>query len=92
MGISSTRTWTSEALEFAPELGKHTGTDYFLERRELGLINIGGDAVVTVDGVNFDVKPDDALYVGKGARTVRFASAQIEPLLLSLPWRGFLQL
>ncbi len=65
----------TEALQFAPELGKHTGTDYFLERRELGLINIGGDAVVTVDGVDFEVKAEEALYIGKGARDVRFASA-----------------
>jgi 4-deoxy-L-threo-5-hexosulose-uronate ketol-isomerase len=66
---------TSAPLEFAPELGKQTGTDYFLERRELGLINIGGDAVVTIDGVRFDVEAEAALYVGKGARAVRFASA-----------------
>jgi 4-deoxy-L-threo-5-hexosulose-uronate ketol-isomerase len=66
---------TAEALEFAPELGKHTGTDFFLERRELGLINIGGDAVVTIDGVSFEVMTEDALYVGSGARAVSFASA-----------------
>jgi 4-deoxy-L-threo-5-hexosulose-uronate ketol-isomerase len=66
---------TTQTLAFAPELGKQTGTDYFLERRELGLINIGGDAVVTVDEVPFEVKTEDALYVGKGARAVRFASA-----------------
>ena len=57
---------TSKALEFAPELGKHTGTDFFLERRELGLINIGGDAAVTIDGVRFEVKTEEALYVGMG--------------------------
>jgi 4-deoxy-L-threo-5-hexosulose-uronate ketol-isomerase len=66
---------TSAPLEFAPELGRHTGTDFFLERRELGLINIGGDAVVTVDGERFDVKAEEALYVGKGARALAFASA-----------------
>jgi 4-deoxy-L-threo-5-hexosulose-uronate ketol-isomerase len=66
---------TREPLEFAPELGKHTGTDFFLERRELGLINIGGDAVVTVDGVRFDVMAEEALYVGTGGRAVSFASA-----------------
>ena len=65
----------SAPLEFAPELGRHTGTDSFLERRELGLINIGGDAVVTVDGERFDVKAEEALYLGKGARALRFASA-----------------
>jgi 4-deoxy-L-threo-5-hexosulose-uronate ketol-isomerase len=43
----------SVALAFAPELGRHTGTDYFRERREPGLVNIGGDAVVTVDGTSF---------------------------------------
>ena len=66
---------TTAPLSFAPELGTHTGTDYFLERRELGLINIGGDADVTVDGVRFAVKAEEALYIGKGARTVTFASA-----------------
>src|SRR5512137_485439 len=66
---------TTVPLAFAPELGRHTGTDFFLERRELGLINIGGDAIVTVDGARFDVKAEEALYVGKGARAVAFASA-----------------
>lgn len=61
-------------LVFAPELGKYTGTGFFLERRELGLINIGGDAVVTVDGVRFEVRAEEALYVGMGARDVTFAS------------------
>jgi len=62
-------------LAFAAELGKHTGTSFFLERRELGLINIGGDAVVTVDGTRFEVEAEEALYIGKGARDVQFASA-----------------
>ena len=62
-------------LVFAPELGKHTGTTYFLERRELGLTNIGGDGVVTVDGARFEVKAEEALYIGKGAKDVQFASA-----------------
>ena len=61
-------------LAFAPELGRHTGTDFFLERRELGLINIGGDGVVTVDGARFEVRAEEALYIGMGARIVAFAS------------------
>jgi 4-deoxy-L-threo-5-hexosulose-uronate ketol-isomerase len=61
-------------LQFAPELGKHTGTDYFLERREIGLINIGGDARVTIDGKHFEVCTHEALYIGKGAREVAFES------------------
>ncbi|WKB53811.1 5-dehydro-4-deoxy-D-glucuronate isomerase [Eleftheria terrae] len=65
---------TTGPLVFSPELGRHTGTDYFLERRELGLINIGGDAVVKVDGQTFDVAAQEALYIGKGAREVEFLS------------------
>lgn len=61
-------------LAFGPELGKHTGTVYFLERRELGLINIGGDALVTVDDKRFEVAAQEALYIGKGAREVSFAN------------------
>ena len=37
----------TKPVVFAPELGRHTGTDYFLERRELGLINVGGPALVS---------------------------------------------
>jgi 4-deoxy-L-threo-5-hexosulose-uronate ketol-isomerase len=40
----------TQAVRFSPELGRHTGTDFFLQRRELGLINIGGAARVVADG------------------------------------------
>ncbi|HEY4079341.1 MAG TPA: 5-dehydro-4-deoxy-D-glucuronate isomerase [Burkholderiaceae bacterium] len=63
-----------QAVRFAPELGRHTGTDFFLQRRELGLINIGGAARVTVDDEVFDVGPREALYVGQGARDLAFES------------------
>ncbi len=63
-----------ETVRFAPELGKHTGTDFFLQRRELGLINIGGAAVVQADGQRYDVGPREALYIGQGARELSFAS------------------
>lgn len=63
-----------EVVRFAAELGRHTGTDYFLQRRELGLINIGGAAVVEVDGICYDVGPREALYVGQGARDLAFRS------------------
>jgi 4-deoxy-L-threo-5-hexosulose-uronate ketol-isomerase len=59
---------------FSPELGQHTGTAFFLARREIGLINIGGDAVVTVDGTRFEVLREEALYIGAGARDVAFES------------------
>jgi 4-deoxy-L-threo-5-hexosulose-uronate ketol-isomerase len=59
---------------FAPELGRHTGTDYFLQRREIGLINIGGPASVRVDDQTFEVAAKEALYIGQGAKEVEFRS------------------
>ena len=49
-------------------------SSYFLERRELGAINIGGKGTVTVDGEVFVVDFKEALYVGKGAKSVVFSS------------------
>lgn len=64
----------AKVVTFAPELGQHTGTDFFLQRRELGLINIGGAARVKVDEQSFEVGPREALYIGQGAQRVEFAS------------------
>ena len=64
----------NQAVRFAADLGKHTGTSFFLERRELGLINIGGAAVVTADDQRYEVGPREALYIGQGARDISFAS------------------
>ncbi len=64
----------NQALSFAPELGRHTGTDFFLQRRELGLINIGGAACVKVDEQSYEIGPREALYIGQGARELEFRS------------------
>ncbi|WP_436484771.1 5-dehydro-4-deoxy-D-glucuronate isomerase [Chitinophaga sp. ARDCPP14] len=47
---------------------------YFLERRELGMINVGGDGVVEVDGEKFELAYKEALYIGKGKQQVIFSS------------------
>jgi 4-deoxy-L-threo-5-hexosulose-uronate ketol-isomerase len=45
-------------------------SESFLERREIGFINVGDPAVITVDGVDYAVKYKEALYVGRGANVV----------------------
>ncbi|WP_320130781.1 5-dehydro-4-deoxy-D-glucuronate isomerase [uncultured Sphaerochaeta sp.] len=53
---------------------KDFGVNYFLERRELGIINIGGDGVVVADGTTYDIVHFDGLYLPKGTKEVTFAS------------------
>jgi 4-deoxy-L-threo-5-hexosulose-uronate ketol-isomerase len=56
------------------EGGKELGTDYFLERRELGVINVGQIGSVQVDGQTVDLARNDGLYVGQGVKDVVFSS------------------
>jgi 4-deoxy-L-threo-5-hexosulose-uronate ketol-isomerase len=48
--------------------------EYFLERREIGIINVAGDGEITVDDQIYDLKKLDCLYVGKEARDITFSS------------------
>lgn len=47
---------------------------YFLERRELGMINVGGPGKVQVDGEIFEVGFKEALYIGRGKQEILFSS------------------
>lgn len=47
---------------------------YFLERREIGFINIGGVGTITADGQEFEVEKLGAIYLGKGTQTISFSS------------------
>jgi 4-deoxy-L-threo-5-hexosulose-uronate ketol-isomerase len=64
-------------------------SDYFLERREIGIINVGGDGEITVDGETFSLSKLDALYIAKGSKSVSFKSITSENpaqfFLLSAP-------
>jgi len=50
--------------------------NYFLERREMGIINVGGAGKVTLDGIVFQLQHKEALYIGKGSRQVLFDSIE----------------
>ncbi|MFY8187552.1 MAG: 5-dehydro-4-deoxy-D-glucuronate isomerase [Flavobacterium sp.] len=58
--------------------------DYFLERRELGIINVGGAGIVTVDGETFHLNKKEASYVGKECKEVLFSSVDGEQALFYL--------
>ena len=48
---------------------------YFLERREVGIINVGGAGVIEADGQAYTINKLDALYIGKGVKEITFKSA-----------------
>ncbi|GAB2694109.1 5-dehydro-4-deoxy-D-glucuronate isomerase [Paenibacillus thermoaerophilus] len=65
---------TKEPL-FLPTDKKVIGVDYFLERREIGVLNIGPKGIVTVDGTDYELDTKECLYIGKGNKEVWFKSA-----------------
>jgi 4-deoxy-L-threo-5-hexosulose-uronate ketol-isomerase len=56
------------------QAGKEMGVDYFFERREAGVINVGGKGVVLIDGEVHELDRRDGLYIGMGAKEVEFRS------------------
>lgn len=54
--------------------GEELRAKYFLERREMGVINIGGNGIITVDGREYDVNFKEGMYIGMGAKEISFTS------------------
>lgn len=54
---------------------KEMAAEYFAERREIGVINIGGEGAINVDGIKYQMKNRDALYIGRGAKVIEFSSS-----------------
>jgi len=56
-------------------------SENFLDRREMGIINVGGEGEITVDGEMFTLQKKEALYIGMGAKEVLFSSTGSDPAL-----------
>jgi 4-deoxy-L-threo-5-hexosulose-uronate ketol-isomerase len=67
---SAVPTIAALTLETQPELR----AEYFLERREMGVLNTGGPGSVTIDGVTFELDKLDCLYISRGSKSVTFNS------------------
>ncbi len=71
--IVGSATPTDKALKLTA--GDELRAAYFLERREMGVINIGGKGTMTLDGVKYDFDYKDGIYIGMGTKEVIFESA-----------------
>ncbi len=78
---------TDKPLKLADWIeNKAFGTDFFLERREIGILNLGGTAEVRTNGESYVLEHLDALYLGKGEDGIEFVSLEsdLEPALYCL--------
>lgn len=63
---------TNKELELLA--GNELRAEYFLERRELGVINVGGDGFIYVDGKEYEMNFQDGIYIGMGNKKIIFKS------------------
>jgi len=62
----------NQALEL--KVTKELGVNFFLERREMGIINIGSKGIISIDGKEYMLEKRECLYIGMGAKGVSFQS------------------
>ncbi|MDF2563060.1 MAG: 5-dehydro-4-deoxy-D-glucuronate isomerase [Microbacterium sp.] len=74
VAVGAVPTTSPLALEAIPEIR----SEYFLEHREIGLVNVGDAGTVTAGGVEYRMEPEAVLYLGRGTRDVTFASDAAE--------------
>ena len=72
LGIMPVRKTVS--IDQGIDIWKNFGTDFFLERRECGMFNVGGAGSVSVDGTVYELGFKDCLYITRGAKEVLFSS------------------
>jgi 4-deoxy-L-threo-5-hexosulose-uronate ketol-isomerase len=67
---------TANPVNTTLELGNYPNlrADYFLQRREMGIINVAGDGEIVADGKTYPLNKLDCLYLGKGTKQVTFAA------------------
>jgi len=58
--------------------GKEMGVETFFERREAGIINIGGAGKITLDGEVFEINPRDGIYIGMGVKDIQMESVSAD--------------
>jgi 4-deoxy-L-threo-5-hexosulose-uronate ketol-isomerase len=60
------------------EAGTELKAEYFAERREIGVFNIGGQGSIIVDGREYAMACQEMLYIGRGSKDIRFSSADAD--------------